>query len=289
MILAPMALGTVIVDDSWADGGRNNGADATDTDWWYSTGSTAIEVSVGSLGLVTGGSGRGIHGTFSSQTLGIGDTLTATFTFNTPATVTTIGQSTAFKIGLFDTTGHAGLAADITASSGSPNAVYNNLNGYMMDLDVNMSGASTNNISFRQRSNAASGQLMASTGDFLTLTNGGGDYTFAASTTGYKGVFSVKRTDTDMLDLTGALYLGNTLLSTFTGTDSNTIVNAFGMLAFHVNSSTFGTSGTPGTANNGIDFSNIKIEYTAIPEPSTLALAAIGLAGLMLAKFRNRR
>jgi hypothetical protein len=113
----------LIVDDSWADGGRNNGADPLDTDWWTSTGSTAIEVSVGSLGLVTGTSGRGIHGTFTPQTLNVGDTLTATFTFTTPATVGTNAQS-AFRIGLFDTLGKSGLSADLSASTGTPNHIY---------------------------------------------------------------------------------------------------------------------------------------------------------------------
>jgi hypothetical protein len=286
MILAPNAFGTVIVDDSWADGGRNNGSDSLDTDWWYSTSSTAIEVGTGYLGLVTGGSGRGIHGTFSSQSLGVGDILTATFAFTTPATVGT-DKNSAFRIGFFDTTGHS-LAQDIVASSGTPNALYNSLYGYMMDFDVNMSGASTNNVAFRERTNMASGQLMASTSDFTSLSDGGSNYTFAASTA-YKGILSLTRTGADTLDLSGWLYQGDNLLTTYTATDSSGIVTNFGMLAFHANSSTFGSSATPYTANNGIDFTNIRIEYTVIPEPSTVALAVIGLAGLMWAKFRNRR
>src|SRR6478672_8423914 len=105
----------VIVNDSWTDAGRNNGADPTDTDWWYSTSSSAIEVGPGFLGLVTGGSGRGIHGTFAGQSLNIGDSLKATYTFTTPATVGT-AQSAAMRVGFFDTTGKPGLAADISAS-----------------------------------------------------------------------------------------------------------------------------------------------------------------------------
>ena len=60
---------------------------ALDTDWWTSTTTTAIEVSAGSLGLVTGTSGRGIHGTFPAQTLNVGEALKVTFAFRTPATV----------------------------------------------------------------------------------------------------------------------------------------------------------------------------------------------------------
>jgi hypothetical protein len=285
-ILTPVrTFGAVIVDDSWASGTRTS--PPNDAGWWYSTSSSAIEVSVGDLGLVTGTSGRGIHGTFTAQTLGIGDTLTATFTFTTPATVTTSGGGGSnFRIGLFDTTGHD-LAQDLSASSGSPNAEYNNLNGYMMDFDVNPTTTSTN-IGFRERTNASSGQLLASTSDYTSLSSGGDSYSFAPNTT-YTGVWSLTRTGADTLDLSGSLYLGATLLSTYTGTDSSGITSTFGALAFHANSNIFGSSGTPGTPDNGIDFSNIKIEVTAIPEPSALVLTFIGLAGLVFANHRRRR
>src|SRR3954471_4162315 len=89
-LAASSARATLIVDDSWADGGRNNGADPLDSNWWTSSASSGIEVSVGSLGMVTGTSGRGIHTIFPTQTLAnVGDSLVATYTFKTPATVGT--------------------------------------------------------------------------------------------------------------------------------------------------------------------------------------------------------
>ena len=126
-ILAPAMALAVVFDDSWADGGRNNGADPLDADWWTSSSSSAIEVSVGSLGLVTGTSGRGIHGTFAPQTLGIGETLRATYTFRTPATVGTV-LSAAFRVALMDFN-NAGLAADLSASPASPQPLYWGLPG----------------------------------------------------------------------------------------------------------------------------------------------------------------
>jgi hypothetical protein len=112
----------VIVNDSWADGGRDNGADPLDAAWWTSSASSGIEVSVGSLGMVTGSSGRGIHGTFAPQTLGIGETLRATYTFTTPATVGT-ALSSPFRVALMDLN-NAGLEADLSASSTSPQPLY---------------------------------------------------------------------------------------------------------------------------------------------------------------------
>ena len=71
LMLAIPVLATpiVVVNDSWADGGRDNGADPLDSNWWTSASSQGIEVSVGSLGMVTGTSGRGIHTIFPTQAL----------------------------------------------------------------------------------------------------------------------------------------------------------------------------------------------------------------------------
>lgn len=279
-VLTPaMAFGQVIVNDSWSDGGRNNGTDLQDTDWWTSTSSQAIEVSAGSLGLVTGASaGRGIHGTFTSQSLSVGETLRATFTFTTPATVGT-NKSSGFRIGFFDTTGKTtALAADLSASSGTPNHIYDGVPGYMMDWDVN---TGTDNIFFREHNMAlTTGQLMAQTADYASLSGGGNIYSFAANTT-YAGVLSLTRTGADTLDLTGTLLQGTTELSTYTATDSSGIVNTLGMLAFQATSGTFGSSGTPGLADNGVDFSNITIEYLPVPEPSSAALLLTGMLFLI--------
>src|SRR5688572_30355083 len=144
--LAATAHAAVIVNDSWADAGRDDGPDPLDSNWWTSSTRAGIEVSAGSLGMVTGTSGRGIHTVFPTQTLGnIGDSLVATYTFRTPATVGT-GGTNGFRVGLFDTLDRAELDAEISASSGSPNAVYGwgtavggpgtaGLPGYMFDMD----------------------------------------------------------------------------------------------------------------------------------------------------------
>jgi len=274
--------GVTIVDDSWASGTRTS--PPNDASWWASTTSSAIEVYPGELGLISGTSGRGIHGIFTAQSLGIGQTLTATFDFTTPATVGS-AKSAAFRIGLFDTTGHLpGLEADISASSGSPNPVYNNLFGYMMDFDVN---TGTEDISVRERSNPASGQLMAVTSDYTFLSGGGNSYSFAANTA-YRGVMSITRTGADSVDITGELYQGATQLSAYTGSDSSGIVSDFGMIAFHVGSGTFGSTTTAGQGvDNGLTFSNIKIELLAVPEPSSAALLLGGL--FVLGRSLRRR
>jgi hypothetical protein len=294
LLISPVLSAQVIVNDSWADGGRDNGADPLDINWWTSSASSGIEVSVGSMGLVTGTTGRGIHGIFPTQTLAnVGDSLIATYTFTTPATIGTL-QTGAFRVGLFDTLGRAGLNANIVASSGSPNSLYGyyaasttGLPGYMLDMDV---GTGAEDISFRQLDTPVNvpgltptGRLLGTTTGFTQLNPTGvdGGYAFTANTT-YTGSFTITRISATDMQLTGTL--GSYSHSTTDSFDSADI----GMLAFWANSNVFGTSSTPDTANNGIDFSNIKIEFipAVVPEPSTLALLGVGALAVTLRRRR---
>ena len=134
---APASPG-IVFDDSFADGGRDDGSDASDSNWWTTSNSSSIEVSQGRLGLVSGGSGRGIRTTFAPQMLTEGHTLKASFTFETPAT-TGHDRGAAFRVGLFDTLGRGALEGDLSASSKSPNATYDGLPGYLITYDVNTS------------------------------------------------------------------------------------------------------------------------------------------------------
>jgi hypothetical protein len=293
LAVAPIAQGAVIVfNDSWTDGGRTDGADAQDIDWWTSASSQGIEVSAGSLGMVTGTSGRGIHTIFPTRNLNeVGRKITATYTFTTPATV---GSGTAaFRVGLFDHLGRSGLKADVAASSGSPNALYGwgtgnggpgtaGLPGYMLDMDVATTTAS-NDFSFRSHNTdtiGGTGRLMGTTTGFTQLSPTGPDgaFSFSPNTT-YTGSFSIERINATDMRLTATL-----------GSASHTVTDAFdsdrvGMLGFWANSNIFGSSGTPNTPDNGIDFSNINVVF--IPEPAALLLMT--LSGLLLACRRSNR
>jgi hypothetical protein len=293
--VAATAHAATIVNDSWLDGGRDNSlVDPLDSNWWTSASSSGIEVSAGSLGMVTGSSGRGIHTVFSTQTLAnVGDMLVATYTFRTPATVGS-GGAGAFRVGLFDTLGRSGLDADISASSGSPNAVYGwgtaaggpgtqGLPGYMFDMDV---GTGSEDINFRAHDAGTvnpTGRLMGTTTGFTSLTPSGPDgaYAFAPNTT-YTGSFKITRISATEMQLTGTL-----------GTATHSVTDAFdsddfGMLAFWANSNIFGTSSTPGQPDNGVDFTNVTIEFIPVPEPVSLVLLAMGTV-LAVCPHRGRR
>jgi phage tail sheath gpL-like len=87
------------------------------------------------------------------------------------------------------------------------------------------------------------------------------------------------------MSIFGSLSQNNVVLTSHTLSDTNSIVNNIGVLGVWANSSTFGTSATIGQADNGIDFTNIKIEF--IPEPTSAGLLIGGL--VVVSRFLRRR
>jgi len=254
---APKAAAGVIIDDSFADGGRDNGADAMDANWWSTTTSGAIEVAKGHVGLVSGGSGRGIRTTFDPQTLSEGQTIKAAFTFTTPATMGT-NRDSALRVGLYDKQGRAALEKDLSASSKQPNKTYDGLPGYMVDFDVNLKDPTKANIDIRKHKDATIGRLLGTTKGYQHLGGGGNGYQFVPGQT-YTGVIAIQKLAAG-LKISGSLSQDGTTLSEFSTTDAEGDANNFGMLAFHVNSKTFGSSKKKNTPDNGIDIKNLKVE-----------------------------
>ena len=52
-------------------------------------------------------------------------------------------------------------------------------------------------------------------------------------------------------------------MTSFSYLDKQSKVNHFGMMAFHVNSKTFGSSSAPGKPDNGLKFTQVKLEVIA--------------------------
>ncbi|MGJ8696371.1 MAG: hypothetical protein ACSHYF_08625 [Verrucomicrobiaceae bacterium] len=263
ILLVPSSVSAqIIVNDNWLDGDRSNtdNPDEVDADWWSSSNASgnSVEVETGSLGLVSGGSGRGIHATFAPQTLAVGDTLVTTFTFTTPATVGT-DISGGFKIALMDFN-NAGLAADLTSSSSEPNPLYTSLPGYLLEFDVNQSDASDDTGIRKHDVPNTSGRFLSTTTEWTSLgSSSDADYSILANTE-YTGVISLIRTGEDSMQIFGSLSQDGVRLDSFTATDSSGIANNIGMLGFWANSNAFGSNNFFGDADNGISFSNVTVE-----------------------------
>ncbi len=253
--IAPAVPG-VIFEDDFADGSRDAGGE-TDSNWWTTSSSSAIEIAPGALGLVSGGSGRGIRTTFAPQALADGQTLQASFEFTTPESIGT-DRDSAFRIGFYDKQGRAELEGDLSASSKSPNPLYDGLPGYMIDFDIGLANPDAANIDIRKHKDDTHGRLLGTTKGYERLGSGGAPYAFEPGTT-YTGVMSVKKL-ANGIEISGSLSTGGEVLTEFSQFDEGSDVNNFGMLAFHVNSKTFGTSKKADTPDNGLDFSNVRLE-----------------------------
>ncbi len=282
--LPALLQGQTVFNDSWLDGGRDDGADPADTSWFTSTSSSAIEVSTGSMGLVSGTSGRGIHGLYTPTSLNEGDMLTLTYSFTTPATVGS-DRTNALRVGLGYSLDRSELASDQSLSSSSPNPLFDGLPFYMVAYDVN---TGSENVSvYAHDTTLTVGRFMSTTDEWTSLDSGGDPYSFAADTN-YVGVMAITRSGADELTIEVTLSEDGSLISSYSLVDSGSVQTLYDMLGFQVNSNTFGSVNSTDVADNGIDFTNITLEYTAVPEPATLALVMGGLV-LGLGILRRRR
>lgn len=289
-LLAPSIVSAqILVDDTWADEELTKTGDPEkkDTDWWCSNhpnrNAFEITASEAGMGMVTGTSGRGLHATFAPQTLAVGDTLTATFHFLTPATVGT-DRGAAFKFSMMDGSDPAVAADLLSSSSAGPNPAYIDLAGYMIDFDVNkpIPDDEVENMTFRTHDTQSTpdvnttGRGMGTTGEWTTMGSSNNDplevtgYKFTANTE-YTVVMAVSKTGANTTVITGSLSQGETLLASHSVVDEDQFddlgaletpsynANNFGMIGVWVNSNTFGSSSSRGVEDNGITFSNVTV------------------------------
>jgi hypothetical protein len=271
----------LIVNDSWADGlAANTGPQQAA--WWSSsaTSGNSVEVYANQLGLISGTSGRGLHGIFANQTLAIGETITATYTFTTPASVTNAANpsSSAFKVALM-TDNNAGLNTNLFSSSSATNALYQTLPGYMTDFDA-ISGTGAD-VTIRKHINPnTTGRFLGTTAEWTELGNSADiAYSFVPATQ-YTGVFSITRTAADEVSIFSSMSNAGGLMASHTQLDSSGSTYQYGMIGFWANSGIFGSTTTAGAAaDNGITFSNIKIVVLTPVVSVTPPTLAIGLSG----------
>jgi len=263
-----------VVDDDLA----TDGTVETDADYFASSNASAIEFNTNSIGLVSGSSGRQIHGLFDTQSLAsAGDVLTTSVTFVTPATVATAGED--LRIGLFDHLGRTGvdqLGQNTSFSSSSPNPDFAGLPGFYLELDIEGDDPATD-LQIRRSDPSTTGRLLTTSSGFTAISDSDDIGYVIEPNTEYTVDFMLQRTDTDGLEIT-ASFLGNS----FTVTDANPASFDFGMLAFYANSNAVGSSNSPGTDpnvvnDNGIDITNVSVNYNPFFSPEVIELPEIEL------------
>lgn len=236
--LALSSHGTLLVDDSWADGSRNEQNLPAESAWYSSDSSgTSLTAAIGSItGTVPASSVQWLTyytAAGTPATLNVGDTLKATAMF-TPAGVTAQNANRGLRIGLYNfASGGTRVSANgysTGAGTGAPGA---NVLGYMLNLNFGSSFGVDTPLQIMERTVVGSINLMGASGDYTTLSSGpAGSLSGSAFSSGteYTFEFSVTRTAADSVNIT-TRFVGGALDISHTATDASGTTFAFDTFA----------------------------------------------------------
>jgi hypothetical protein len=245
----------------------NNGSDGY---WSYFTDPSASISSVGGASSVNNG----------HLLLGVGDQLTVSVSFNM-GTVPAGTSIAALRFGIFDSVVSRATA---DASSGPSSNSFTNNPGFATFVPLTSDSGSNDLISLRRRTTLTSSNPMSSGGDWSQIDGlVGGAYSPLLGLTNYTFKMTIGRPDASTYQLSAAII--DTLsqaVMTSGSVSTNDGFNSFNWFLWRF-------PGMPTTANGGpYTFTDLNVQVTAIPEPSTVVLVGLA-AGLLLAVSRRRR
>ena len=287
LAVALSARGQVLLNDTWADGTRNNQNLPTESAWFSSdSAGTSLTAAVGSMtGAIPSGSVLWLTyytAAGSPATLGLGQTLTTTIVF-TPTGVGAENTSRGLRIGLYDFSGGTRVAADGYSTGTGTGAPGAGVTGYMLNMNFGSTFGVDAPLQIMERTAVSSINLMGASGDYTTLSSGPagrlGSAAFADGTQ-YALEFSVTRTAADSVDIT-TRFFGGALDISHTATDSSGANFAFDTFAIR-------PTGSAAVATS-FTFSQIGVGVAVVPEPSTFVLAGLSLLAFGCARRWPRR
>lgn len=311
--LTASASGSVLLNDSWADGSRTNTNLPTDSADYVGISSTSggsVAVSPGQLAFNIGTSSQKLWTYFTSDlsapdgnqphnsvtTLNVGDTLTASMSFTLPQTIagsaSTPGRD--FRFGLFFDPTDARVQTDVNSDGGGSGNPWQDATGYAVMIPLNSTLTTSSNQFQLAKRTTNNTSLLGSSGA-LTTASSGGDVIAWQQNVNYTVQLSLNEVSATQMDVTASLLQGATVLSsqtvsdlgsTFGGTSvaagglpgSQGIYNSFDQLFFRMSSN---------AETSEIDFTNFQVSLQSVPEPASVGL--IGALAVMGALRRRRR
>ena len=265
LAVALTARATVILDDTFADGTRNNENLPTDAAWFASSGSS-LTATTGAMTLALGGSAVLAVSYFTTNahspvSLSIGDTLQATilFTFNG---VAPSNSSQGFRLALCNF-GTSRVSADFSSSSSQGT----NVPAYALFQTMGTLFSGSSPVDLRKRTTLTDNSLLGTSGDWTLLGTGPGDTnSFPGFVSGvpYALQLSLQRTDT------GTMQVAATWLNMANGASLSTTVTDTGAANFDFDGLALRPQ-TAATSSTNIVFNEVRIDF--VPAGSAPAVS----------------
>jgi pectate lyase len=260
---------TVLLDDTWADGTRNNQSLPTDAAWYVSSSSAwatttnAMSVTMGTSAIL----GVSYFGTNSSSPvhLNVGDTLTVTVRFIF-TNVAPANSSQGFRLGVFNfaesTLSPKWATGDLSGNSTQGSGVQ----GYSVFQNFGVTFNSASPTDIRKRTNLTSTSLLGTSGDHTSLATGPGDtngFPGFANGTPYALQLAFYRTNSTTLAITA------TWQNQTSGATLITSVMDAGASNFNFDGIGFRPQGNGSTSTN-ITFTEVRVDLTSSDTPPSI-------------------
>lgn len=300
----------IVFSDNFSNGSTVNGSNFTPT-----SDSTAYQIVSGksysptpsiSAGDLQFGIGATSGGTVEAQALfspslvslnSVGDSIQLNLTFtDTSGILTAEGL---FGIGMYNSGGVAPLAGGLngTATSGNTNAATGGVQNWQGYVGLVTNGK-TSEIMDRQAQTGTgnNNQDLVTTGSSTySYHNPEGGAVGGSADSSQNVTLTAGNVYTDVLTYTlnsgGALHVDNNLYSGSTGSGSSLSTLSADIsspLTTSFDGFAVGYYAKNSTSPNQFDINSITVTTMAVPEPSSLAFAALGLLGAFLPRFRRR-
>jgi pectate lyase len=258
-----------LLDDTFADGTRNNQNLPTDSAWFFST-AADVTTSTGSMSIaMPSGSLMGItyfaSNSSSPVQLGIGDMLTASITF-TLNNVAPLNTSQNFRLGLFDFADSTLSPKWVTADGFGTGTQGAGVQGYALFQNMGVAFNSASPMNLLKRTTPTDASLLGTSGDYTSQASGpGSTNNFSGFTSGgqYLLQFSVQRADAVSLMLTV------TWQNIASGASLSTSVTDSAASTFNFDGIALRPSGAGSTATN-IVFNEVRVDLILAASPPAI-------------------